>query len=341
MGLLSAAAVGGAAALGGFGADVAEKNIQSLIMEDRMKRLEEHRVATQEAATIRGEQRKIANDATVREQVFQETKARAPELRQIKVDDAMAVAQAEIKLKTDPKNVELIAAADAAKAKYAAVAAKDLQAELLSDPKYLANMKAVLQVEHPERFAAAAASAANAAKARFELETAKDVREARLDLAAAQNAGDPDRVKQARDILAALEGTAGRAQQTADASIIETSRKMLDTLERDITSRETNIRQSKTDIAADPNSAESKAKASNLARMERELAGLMKERDLARGNVKTLLDNYQREYGARTKPAGLAETPKPDAAAPAAEAKPAIEYERGPDGKLRPKQTQK
>jgi hypothetical protein len=169
--------------------------------------------------------------------------------------------------------------------------------------------------------AAAAASAASAAKSRFELDTAKDVREARLDLAAAQNAGDPDRVKQARDILAALEGTAGRAQQTADASIIETSRRMLDTLERDITARETNIRQSKAEIAPDPNSPESKAKAANLARMERELAGLMKERDLARGNVKTLLENYQREYGARTKPKpegeaqpGLAGTPKPAAA---------------------------
>jgi hypothetical protein len=163
MGLLSAAAVGGAAALGGFGADVAEKNIQSLIMEDRMKRLEEHRVATQEAATIRGEQRKIENDKTVRAQIVDETVANAPRLREVKVADARAVAQAEINLKTDPKNVELIAAAEAAKAKYAAVAAKDLQAELLQDPKYLANMKAVLQVEHPERFAAAAADAAAAA----------------------------------------------------------------------------------------------------------------------------------------------------------------------------------
>lgn len=338
MGLFGDIAAGVSEKVGNAAVTLGESQIQSEIARIRAERLAEHKAKLDETAAVNTEQRKIANDRQVRREVFDETVERAPQMREIKVADAQAVAQAEINLKTDPKNVELIAKAEAAKAKFAAVAAKDLQAELLKDPGYLKNMKAVLQVEHPERFAAAAASAANAAKSQFELQTAKELKTARAGLQSAMGSGDETAIRTARDQVAALEGTIGTAQQVADKTVIDTTRAIHDSVQKEIANHEALITKLKADVLADPNGPEAKAKKTNLERIERDLAFAEKTRDAARAKLQQLNAAFERNYGARTpekpekpeapKP-GLIETPKPAAAT----AKPATKF-RYVDGKL-------
>lgn len=142
MGLLGSALLGGAAAAGGYTADVAEKNIQSLIAEDRMKRLEEHRVATQEAATVRGEQRKIENDRTVRKEILDETIANAPKLREIKTADQRALN--EENLRAEVSKFEKMAPLKRADA--IATATETLKAQ--ATPEMLAAARKIAMAKH-------------------------------------------------------------------------------------------------------------------------------------------------------------------------------------------------
>lgn len=91
MGLLGSIAAGVADKVGTAAMQLGEKQIATLIEEERAKRLEEHRVATQEAATIRAEGRGIENRKLERGIIHDETVARSGDLRDIKVADQRAL----------------------------------------------------------------------------------------------------------------------------------------------------------------------------------------------------------------------------------------------------------
>ena len=179
-----------------------------------------------EKGAIGAEQRGIMNRAVERNTITGELIANAPALRQIKIDDALEVKRAQDAYDQDPTNMENKARAEAAKAKSTALAAADLTKELIARPDYLKNIKAVLDVEHPERAAAAAASASSAALSSYKLTQEKLIGTARVEL---RDAKTPEEKATAKAKIEALEwSVAGdRAQQTADAA-------MFNSIERNI-----------------------------------------------------------------------------------------------------------
>ena len=225
MGLLDALGRGISAA-GYAASNVGLEGVKATLEQEKIKLADElagkREVARDERAEkskIAGEERGIVNIPRVAAATTAATIANAPALRQVKIDDALAVHTAQLDFDTDPKNVEKKAVAEAAKDKFLKTAAADTAAELLQKPEYLENLKKIAMAEHPERAAQIAASMASVAKSQFELGQAKLLAKAKKDLA---DASGPEAVKAAKARVSALEWSVAsdRAQQAADSAVM-------------------------------------------------------------------------------------------------------------------------
>lgn len=303
-GLLGYMAAGAAERGGAVVEKVGLAQIEADIREAQAKRLAEHTSQLQEGVEVRREDRGIINARNTRGEILEENIANAPRLREVKIADAIELTKATDAYNRDPKNVEAKAVADAAAKKFAATAEADLTATLLKDPAWLKNKKAIMNVEHPERAASAAASMASVAKSKFELETATDLREARRVFAKAQEGADPEAIKVARDRVSALEGTAGRAQQVADGAMNTVYKDMLAGTRDRIKSETAALLRAK-EPGIGLSDAEKKAREDTIAAAEKDLAELRKSEQAQLARLDAGVEAYQRQYGARTA------TPKP------------------------------
>lgn len=237
MGLLDALGRGISAA-GYAASNVGLEGVKATLEQEKIKladelagRREEARDTRAEKAKIDAEERGIVNIPRTAKATADAAVANAPALRQVRIDDALAVHKAQLNFDTDPANVEKKAAAEAAKDKFLKSAAADTAAALLQKPDYLKNLQAIALAEHPERAAQIAASLASAAKSQFELGQQKLLAAAKKELADAGT--NPDAVKAAKAKVSALEWSVGsdRAQQAADSAVMRSLQERIKTEE--------------------------------------------------------------------------------------------------------------
>ncbi len=324
MGLLGMVAAGAAEEAGRAGEKIGLTKIESDIREEAAKRLAEHHSALQEGVEVRKEGRAPALAADTATAVGEANLKLAPRMREAKIADAVEMQKAVDLYNQDPKNVEAKAAADAAQKKFAATAEASLTADLMKDPQWLKNKAAIMNAEHPERAAAAAASAAAVAKSKYELQVETELHDARKDLAKAQAGTDVDAIKIARDKVTALEGTAGRAQQTADATVLASVTKEVGSIRTELRAETASLLKAKEDLAAAPEATASHRAA--VAAAEARVKDLTAREKTQSALAQQLQSDYQRQYGARRAEgeAGAINTPKP--AAPVAATPKPLKY---------------
>jgi hypothetical protein len=117
--------------------------------------------------TIAAEKRAPANAAAMETAKGQATEdlavANAPAQRARKIADVTEAWKAELALKTDKKNVDLLANAEAAKQKVLTLTAAETAQELAKKPGYLKNLEELSLAQNPEKRAQIAASLSSAA----------------------------------------------------------------------------------------------------------------------------------------------------------------------------------
>lgn len=236
MGFLDMAA-GAASGLGGAVEKVGLAQVQAEIQRERDARLREWHNTDTVAAEGRAQERKIADEqrlpgvqAAVTTAVGQATEdlasKNAPAQLARRVAEATAARQAEIDVTTNPKNVEAVARAEAAKASAIAVAAADTTSQLMKRPDYLENLNKLALASNPAARAQIASAMSTAALNTFKLEQEKLIQGARKELEAATT---EDARKAARNKIEALEwSVAGdRARDTADATVLSSLEKSI------------------------------------------------------------------------------------------------------------------
>ena len=278
-----------------------QRRSESDMLEQRTNRLADLAAARTKTAAIETEDRGLLNAKQTRADVHSERIERAPDLRKEFIKDAIELQTAKNELDRDPANVEAKAKAATAEKRILAMGEADIMKTLAADPAWLKAKKAMLAAEHPERLASAAASMASIAKSQFELKSAGEVKGARADLAKALKSGTEDDVRSARETLGALEGLAGRAEQGAASTVLNSLGEQVKQAQLNARTESAALLKVKEELAASPEA--SAAKQAAVAAATARVAENDRRAKTYQAHYDKALAEYQRNWAPRERKA--------------------------------------
>jgi|GEM_PF-5485616 len=301
MGLFGSMLAGAGEEIGGTVKQIGLTQIESSIREEAAARAREHASTLQEGVAVRSDARRMEDAKQTRADVHSERIERAPDLRKEFIKDAIELQTAKNELDRDPANVEAKAKAATAEKRILAMGEADIMKTLAADPAWLKAKKAMLAAEHPERLASAAASMASIAKSQFELKSAGEVKGARADLAKALKSGTEDDVRSARETLGALEGLAGRAEQGAASTVLNSLGEQVKQAQLNARTESAALLKVKEELAASPEA--SAAKQAAVAAATARVAENDRRAKTYQAHYDKALAEYQRNWAPRERKA--------------------------------------